>query len=94
MNTHSFFSHEFSQHTNGEIIFWSVVGLFLFLAVAYVALFLWNRYLATLFRAPKLSFAQVLAILLLIRILLGGMNGHSGSRHFQGKEDTKQIGDR
>ena len=64
---------------------WSVKGLAVLAAVAavvavlsFVVMLLWNSLVPALFRGPPLQYWQALGLLLLSRILFGGLRGRGG----------------
>jgi hypothetical protein len=52
----------------------------------YVVMALWNALLPGIFNLPKINFWQAVGLLLLIRILFGGMGRHGwhANRHYHG----------
>jgi hypothetical protein len=50
-------------------------------AISWVVMSLWNNLLPGLFGWPSLNFAQALGLLLLSRILFGGLRGPGGGMH-------------
>lgn len=63
-----------------------VVGGALFVAIGgLVVKLLWNAVLPPLFAWPQVGFWQALGLLVLCRILFGGLGGHGGPRHHVGR---------
>lgn len=59
----------------------AVVGLAAFIALGgFIVAWLWNALLPPLFGWPALTFWQALGLLVLCRILFGGLGGHGGPR--------------
>ena len=64
---------------------WSMKGLAVFVAVlavvavlSFAVMLLWNSLVPELFHGPPLQFWQALGLLLLSRILFGGLRGRAG----------------
>jgi len=59
----------------------AVVGILLFIAIGgAIVMLLWNWLLPPLFGLPSITFWQGLGLLLLCRILFGGLGGHRSHR--------------
>ena len=56
------------------------------LALGLITMALWNALMPVIFHLTPITFAQALGLLILSRILLGGMSGHKGGgphQHFK-----------
>lgn len=51
-----------------------------FIAFGFITMHLWNWLMPVLFHLPAITFWQTIGLLILSRLLLGGMGGH-GKRH-------------
>jgi hypothetical protein len=52
--------------------------------VGAAVMLLWNALVPELFHAPRLSYGQALGILILSRLLFGGLRGRPGLWHWRG----------
>lgn len=52
-----------------------------FAAFGYLTMYLWNWLMPLLFHLPEITFWQTIGLLILSRLLLGGMGGHHGRKH-------------
>ena len=59
-----------------------LVALAVVAVVGMVVMSLWNWLIPTLFRGPQLDYWQAVGVLVLSRILFGGLRGHRG-RHWR-----------
>ncbi len=59
-----------------------VLALALIAVLGFVVMSLWNGLIPTLFRGPQVDYWQAVGVLLLSRILFGGLRGHGG-RHWR-----------
>ena len=50
-------------------------------AVGFVTMALWNALMPLIFHLTTITFSQAIGLLILSRILLGGMAGHKGRNH-------------
>lgn len=92
MLNYPFSQNHFAGHSNGQILFWIMVGLVAFVAFAYLTQFLWNRYLADAFHGPRLNIKQVLIIMILVRVLFGAGNyDHSTRRNHSDQGGNKSA---
>jgi hypothetical protein len=61
-----------------------VIAVIVFIAVfSWVVMLLWNSLVPALFHGPALSYWQAFGVLLLSRILFGGIRGHRGHGHWR-----------
>ena len=68
------------------------VAIVLFTFVGGLAVkLLWNWLLPPLFGLPAVSFRQALGLLVLSRILFGGVGGHGGRRWRMSDDDRERI---
>ena len=58
-----------------------VVGLAVF---SWIVMLLWNALLPSLFGAPQLRYLQAAGLLVLSRVLVGGLRGHHGGWRHRG----------
>lgn len=66
-----------------------IIGLAVF---SWVVMLLWNALLPSLFGAPPLRYLQAAGLLVLSRILLGGLRGHHGPwRHRAWRERWESM---
>ena len=77
---------------------WVLKGLafvgFVIIALAvlsWVVMLLWNALLPGLFGAPPVRYLQAAGLLVLSRILLGGLRGHHGWRHRAWRERWESL---
>jgi len=64
----------------------------LLLVVALVVMLLWNRLVPELFRGPTLLYGQALGLLILCRLLFGGLRGgHGHWRQRRWRERWEQM---
>lgn len=63
------------------ILKWTVVCLLFVLLFGWVTMFLWNYLVPVLFHGPVINFWQALGLLLLSKILLGGIGGKGWGGH-------------
>jgi hypothetical protein len=52
-----------------------------FVAFGYVTMWLWNYLMPMIFHLPEITFWQTIGLLVLSRLLLGGMGGHGRGHH-------------
>ena len=70
----------------------SVVGVTMLLAVLGVAvMLLWNNLVPELFHGPQLGYWQALGLLVLCRVLFGGLRGHGHWRQRRWRERWQQM---
>jgi hypothetical protein len=67
----------------------AIIALVVLGVLSLVAMYLWNWLVPTLFAGPTITYWQTLGLLVLSRLLLGGLrprgpfgHGHHGHRHF------------
>ena len=61
-----------------------LIAVIAFIAIfSWVVMLLWNALVPALFRGPALSYWQALGLLVLSRILFGGIRGHRGHGHWR-----------
>ena len=58
-----------------KILKWTVMGMIFILLFGWVTMLLWNWLVPALFNGPVITFWQTLGLLLLSKILFGGMGG-------------------
>lgn len=63
------------------ILKWTVVCLLFVLLFGWITMFLWNYLIPSLFHGPEINFWQALGLLLLSKILLGGIGGKRWGNH-------------
>jgi ABC-type multidrug transport system fused ATPase/permease subunit len=64
-----------------KFILWPVVFLVAIAAMSVVVMLLWNAIVPALFASvPAITYLQALGLLVLCRILFGGLRGHGGWR--------------
>jgi hypothetical protein len=66
----------------GSIVKCAVMFVALIAAISWVVMYLWNGLLPELFGWPSLRFVQALGLLVLCRILFGGLRVPGGGRHW------------
>ena len=72
----------------------AILGILLFMAIGgWIVLLLWNWLLPPLFGWPSVTFGQALGLLVLCRILFGGMGRH-GYRRSHCRQRTPDERDR
>lgn len=73
---------------------WTVICVLFVLVFGWVTMFLWNYLIPPLFNGPQINFWQALGLLLLSKILFGGVGGghkHCGGHsHPQWKQHFKE----
>jgi len=52
-----------------------------FVAFGFVSMWLWNSLMTEIFHLPVITFWQTIGLLILSRLLLGGMGGHKSSHN-------------
>lgn len=66
----------------GKILLWILFGILVVALVTFLTQQLWNWLIPTLFSGPVINFWQMLGLLVLSKILLGGFGrGHHGGGH-------------
>jgi hypothetical protein len=64
-----------------RFILWPILFLAAIAAVGVIVMLLWNAIVPALFtQVPAISYLQALGLLVLCRILFGGLRGHGGWR--------------
>jgi hypothetical protein len=66
-----------------RIIKCAVMFVAIIAAISWVVMYLWNGLLPGLFGWPSLCFVQALGLLVLSRILFGGLRGPGGGMHWR-----------
>ena len=60
------------------------------LGVGFITMTLWNALMPVIFHLTTITFAQALGLLILSRILLGGMSGHKNGHHNHWKNSLRE----
>ncbi|HET6558590.1 MAG TPA: hypothetical protein VFG54_14825 [Prolixibacteraceae bacterium] len=55
--------------------------LLAFIAFGFITMYLWNWLMPAIFNLPAITFWQTVGLLILSRLLLGGMGGHGKGRN-------------
>jgi hypothetical protein len=63
----------------------AVLAIVAFIAFGYVVMLLWNWVVPAVTGFRSVTFGQALALLVLSRILFGGLRGHAGGRHWRNR---------
>jgi len=81
-----------------DIIKFRFTGIFIMLAAAAVfgaaVMLLWNALLPALFTFPQINYLQAVGILVLTRLLFGGITGGHGGRRAAGEGQLFQHGNK
>lgn len=75
----------------GRIFLWVLFGLLVLALLTFLTQQLWNWLVPDLFRGPVITFWQALGLLLLSKILFGGLGkgGHSGPHSWKRRAHEK-----
>ena len=70
--------------------FFAPLVLVAFVGFGFVTMWLWNYLMPMIFHLPEITFWQTIGLLVLSRLLLGGMGGHGrGHHHWKGNMHEK-----
>jgi hypothetical protein len=64
-----------------KILKWTVMGLLFIVLFGGLTMYLWNWLVPPIFNGPVITFWQALGLLLLSKILLGGLGGKRWGNH-------------
>jgi len=66
-----------------KVLAFATFAVVAFIAFGYVVMWLWNWVVPSITGLHSVTFTQALALLVLSRILFGGLRGHGGGRHWR-----------